>query len=613
VKRVISIFPIMLVIVLLAALTVYADTPIKYSISDWHIHAIVNLDGSMEVKEYITYEISQEHEGLVRRDIDISRASYMEELKVFEVTEADPEDITKSKVEPYTPVDKSEELGEGTYMLKAGSNADEIQEVYIYIPEDVRERTFVLSYKLLDFAFVYNDTAAIFWSPVMPGYGNGIESIDMRLTFSKRVGIETIHSFVYGALDGASQVLEDGTINITGYKVQPEEFMDITVLFPKSAVNEGRKLIDNDVMQKVLEEEQTKMEEMELLREKREQERRFRTTVAIVVGAAALLVVGLCGCLLFIRQRRIRKDKEKAEEVSEPIPSRHEPSNKGRQLLHEIGNRSRDGLNRITAKLSNKKEKMVFDDLPADYYTPAELSVLLHRRRIKAGDVIATLMDLVRKGYVDLKTVETDGAKHYVFKLKDFEPNSLKAHEEYLVNWFFKDIGDGTEVTSQAIKQAAWASDAAGVFSTKFIIWKKLVLNQAQRWRFYESESVLWWHKRTEFGNKHYKDWRDFREFLKAASNEVNSIPLGKWERYLVYAFPLGIAGRLAQALEMVLNNDTADDDQLTILAGSNFTAFGEWLDLVNSFGFLRSATTRLMKRISSVYQMTVNKRDRTM
>ena len=71
-KRVISIFPIMLVIVLLAALTVYADTPIKYSISDWHIHAIVNLDGSMEVKEYITYEISQEHEGLVRRDIDIS-------------------------------------------------------------------------------------------------------------------------------------------------------------------------------------------------------------------------------------------------------------------------------------------------------------------------------------------------------------------------------------------------------------------------------------------------------------------------------------------------------------------------------------------------------------
>ena len=142
-KRVISIFPIMLVIVLLAALTVYADTPIKYSISDWHIHAIVNLDGSMEVKEYITYKISQEHEGLVRRDIDISRASYMEELKVFEVTEADPEDITKSKVEPYTPVDKSEELGEGTYMLKAGSNADEIQEVYIYIPEDVRERNFV--------------------------------------------------------------------------------------------------------------------------------------------------------------------------------------------------------------------------------------------------------------------------------------------------------------------------------------------------------------------------------------------------------------------------------------------------------------------------------------
>ena len=115
--------------------------------------------------------------------------------------------------------------------------------------------------------FLYRDTAAVVWNPVINGYGNKIGNIDIRLSLSQG-GIDNIHPFVYGALNGNSQVLENGTINITGYKLQPEEFMEVVVLFPKSVVAEGRKLIDNDVVQKVLEEQQAKMEEMELLREK---------------------------------------------------------------------------------------------------------------------------------------------------------------------------------------------------------------------------------------------------------------------------------------------------------------------------------------------------------
>ena len=160
-RKVVALIPVLLVLALFAS-TVYADDSITYSINDWHIHAAVNQDGSMNVKEYITYKVSPEHEGPVKRDINISRASYMDELSVSVVTTVDPEDITRSEVEPYKLVDNPEQLVEGTYAVQPGANADEIQEVHIYLPDDTQEKTFVLSYKLLDFAFLYRDTAAVF-------------------------------------------------------------------------------------------------------------------------------------------------------------------------------------------------------------------------------------------------------------------------------------------------------------------------------------------------------------------------------------------------------------------------------------------------------------------
>ncbi|MGI6188698.1 MAG: DUF2207 domain-containing protein [Clostridiales bacterium] len=610
-RKVVALIPVLLVLALFAS-TVYADDSITYSINDWHIHAAVNQDGSMNVKEYITYKVSPEHEGPVKRDINISRASYMDELSVSVVTTVDPEDITRSEVEPYKLVDNPEQLVEGTYAVQPGANADEIQEVHIYLPDDTQEKTFVLSYKLLDFAFLYRDTAAVFWNPVVTGYGNGIQNIDIRFSLQKVVGTDTIHSFVYGALDGESLVLEDGTINITGYDLKPEEFMDVTVLFPKTAVDEGRKLIDNDAMQKVLQEEQAKMEEMELLREKREQERRFRKTVTILVAAGVLAII-LCGCLLYVRNRHIRKDKEKPDKADKHMQMPYNVSDKARQLMHRVKTGSRGVLDQIKGKLPKKKEVTVFDNLPADYYSPAELSVLMHGRGVRSRDVAATLMDLVVRRYIEIKAVETDDDRYYVFRLKDYQANSLKAHEEYLVNWFFKDVGDGNEVTSKAIKQAAYGSGSVGLFSTKFIVWKKLVLNQAWRWKFWEREGIFRWYKRTEFGVNHYKEWIEFRKFLKGMGNDVGSIPYDKLETYLVYAFPLGIAGQVVKALKAAFADGTPIDDQLTILNGLNFHAFDEWFSLINSFNFLRNITTKLRQRISSVSRIVVKNRDRAM
>jgi len=606
VRKIVVILPLLLILVL-ATLTVYADTSVKYSVNDWQIHAVINQDGSIDVKEYITYKVSPEHEGPVIRYIDISQASYVENLNVSGVIDVDPEeDITTAETEPYELVDKPEQNTGGTYALKPGVNADEIQEVHIYLPRDQQEETVVLSYKLNDFVFLYRDTAAVVWNPVINGYGNKIGNIDIRLSLSQKGGIDNIHPFVYGALNGNSQVLENGTINITGYKLQPEEFMEVVVLFPKSVVAEGRKLIDNDVVQKVLEEQQAKMEEMELLREKREQEQRFRTTITIII-AAGILGIGICGYLLYVRFNRSKSDEKKPDEQVDRKPMEHDVPEKGTGF--------RSILAKVMPKVPEKKGQEVLGDLPADYYTPAELSVLLRGKRIKPADIVATLLDLIVRRYVDIETVEKGNEAYYILRLKEYEPNSLKAHEEYLVNWFIKDIGDGNEVSTEAIKQSASASGAGDVFSTRFIIWRKLVLNQARRWKFWERGPFLWRSKRTEFGEKHYSEWMKFRMFLKGTNLEINSIPLEKWEKFLVYAFSLSLGENVVNALKTALaerSSGTADDG-LTILHESNFHAIDEWFHLINSFSFARNITTRLVQSLSSIPRLAGRGRDRTM
>ncbi len=605
-RKIVVILPLLLILVL-ATLTVYADTSVKYSVNDWQIHAVINQDGSIDVKEYITYKVSPEHEGPVIRYIDISQASYVENLNVSGVIDVDPEeDITTAETEPYELVDKPEQNTGGTYALKPGVNADEIQEVHIYLPRDQQEETVVLSYKLNDFVFLYRDTAAVVWNPVINGYGNKIGNIDIRLSLSQKGGIDNIHPFVYGALNGNSQVLENGTINITGYKLQPEEFMEVVVLFPKSVVAEGRKLIDNDVVQKVLEEQQAKMEEMELLREKREQEQRFRTTITIII-AAGILGIGICGYLLYVRFNRSKSDEKKPDEQVDRKPMEHDVPEKGTGF--------RSILAKVMPKVPEKKGQEVLGDLPADYYTPAELSVLLRGKRIKPADIVATLLDLIVRRYVDIETVEKGNEAYYILRLKEYEPNSLKAHEEYLVNWFIKDIGDGNEVSTEAIKQSASASGAGDVFSTRLIIWRKLVLNQARRWKFWERGPFLWRSKRTEFGEKHYSEWMKFRMFLKGTNLEINSIPLEKWEKFLVYAFSLSLGENVVNALKTALaerSSGTADDG-LTILHESNFHAIDEWFHLINSFSFARNITTRLVQSLSSIPRLAGRGRDRTM
>lgn len=581
---------VLLVFYSLVIFTVYADTPLKYSVQEWRISAVVNPDGSMDVEEYITYDVSRSHEGPVVRYIDIAHSSSMKNLEVFSVTSVDTEGSHQPELDPYEFVDKPDQSMSKVYTTRPGPSPEEVQEVVIYLPSDAGKHTVALKYRLNDLVSLYRDTAVLYWNPIVKDYGLDVQNIDMRIVLPQGTKLDGVKPFVYGALEGSCLVSEDGSVNVTAKKLGSKEFMEVTLVFPKDGVAQGRKVIDNDGLGRILEEQRLKAEEMELLRRQKEQEQKLRL---IVIAGATAGIIGMGVCVgIWMSRRRLR---------STSAFSRH------KSTVHDkpgdrLVTRRRVGVFEPTK--GEKREEVSTIDLPADYYTPAELSVLLHGRKIKPGDMVATIIDLAVRRYLD---VEVSDGKSYVLSLRDFECDSLKTHEEYLLNWFFKDIGDGGKVSTEAILQAAYERG----FYNRFVIWRKLVVRQAIRWGFVKRATLFKVYRKTPFGRQHYKNWLEFKKALKQMSRKADTLPLADWERFFAYAFSLGIAPQVVKRLKRVYHGGASLSSDLAIFSRDNFVAIEHWLDLAKRLNLMRVRLFRLLCRPAALQPFNVGRNEK--
>jgi len=580
----------LLVVCFLVTFTVYADALPKYSVREWRISAVINPDGSMDVEEYITFDISRSHEGPVVRHVDIANSSSMENLEVFAAIPAETEDNDEAGVqpelEPYDFVDQPGQDVSKVYTTKPGDSPEEVQDIIIYLPADGGKHTVVLKYRLNDLVSLYNDVAVLYWNPVVKGSGLDVQNMDMRITLPQGTKPDGVKPFVYGALEGNCEVLEDGTAGIAVKKLGSNEFMEVTLVFPKDGVTQGRKLIDNDGLQRISEEQSLKAEEMEVLRQQREYERKLR--LAAIAGAVAG-IVGISVCVgIWVKRRRSRS----IPAISK-VKAQTEDRAEGRAVtVPQVG--------ASKGSKSDKGEGMPDIDLPADYYTPAELSVLLRGRKIKPWDMVATLIDLAVRRYLD---VEVSNGKYYVLSLKDFDPSSLKPHEEYLVNWFFKDIGDGRRVSTEEILQVTYSRGFEKEFCNRFMIWKELVLREAVRWGFGRRVAPFRVYMRTPFGKQHYKSWIRFRKALKKLSHKPDSLSPADWERFFAYAFSLGIGPYVIKGLKKAYPEGSLLNGDLAIFSVDNFGPIDHWLELVKRFDFMSSGLLRLLLYRSAAIQ----------
>ena len=368
-----------------------------------------------------------------------------------------------------------------------------------------------------------------------------------------------IYCYGHGLSRGSVEQVENRQINYFSKNVGPEDDLEMRIVFPRSLVSEisENNIVDVNLKDKIIDYE-NEIHRNDVL----------RNTIAVIVNIiTGLVVAGMVLITIYVYKKY---DKE----------------------------------------FTPKFDKEYLRELPYQY-TPAEMGYLYYFGRTNDEDVTATLLDLIRRGFVKLDYFgETDSKDpDFTFILNHEKMNSngreLLDHEKHVITWFFNHIGNGNEVTVKQIENYGKKYNNATQFETDgkrfkatiqiecksrdwfinlkngksraasfvfipivagilfFIACSYFVIDALINYVILGVISAAYLiyvgtiKKRSVNGNEEFAKWKAFGHFLEDFSTmEDYPMPgIDIWEEYLVYATTLKLADKVMDQLKVKLPN----------------------------------------------------------
>ncbi|HSH36563.1 DUF2207 domain-containing protein, partial [Schnuerera sp.] len=220
-----------------------------------------------------------------------------------------------------------------------------------------------------------------------------------------------------------------------------------------------------------------------------------------------------------------------------------------------------------------------------DDCTPA-VATYLTNSTVNNTAIMATIFDLARKGYISIEDKNDYKGKTNNFKLERLKKtaNSLLAHEIFLLDWFFDEIGDGNIVTTKDIEH--YSKKDMINFSNSYNTWSKTVREDAKNKGYYDNKGkkpgwvlvlfsiitfplsiislvfegfyglvllfvsifafiygIIVIFRKSDYGYIQYNKWKDFKKDLKRRGDTLDinnlSFPL---DIALIYGLALGVS-----------------------------------------------------------------------
>ncbi|NLH95796.1 MAG: DUF2207 domain-containing protein [Clostridiaceae bacterium] len=553
-----------------------------YDITGYTVHVVINPDGSADVEESITYDFTGEFNGVLR-DIDYERTDGIANLRVF--VEEDGINVREFTVNSTTDYDAAGDPG--TYNIY---HDDEIAHLKVFEKSRNTRKTFVYKYTLENVVTRFNDIAEFNRRIIDANWDVPLNDIRILIRLPEGASEDEIMVFGHGPLTGESRIIDAQNVEFILDRLHPGYYVETLVLFPTRLVPGSTRVVSEDALQRILENEKKLADEANRERDlarrqveeynRRLEEERRRLQQRRTITNAVSIALFLAWIPLIIRLY-LKYDRE----------------------------------------FRSTFNAKYYRELPGEY-TPAEMSVLMNMGSVNKRDITATLMDLVRRGYLILKkeTYIKEGffrdkeVEDYSLTLNPEAPTSgLLSHESCLINWFIKKIGDGSRVFLDEISGHVKTEADARRFTKNYQNWCGMVRDEAGKHGFFDESSqkgkstaiiagILYvflgfflvaaakgglgflimisgfvmlifgarLNRRSVYGNEQYAMWKAFRNFLKDFSRldkaEMPSIVL--WEHYLVYAVSLGVAKEVIKQLPLVYTDADLQNARLTYMYG---------------------------------------------
>lgn len=523
---------IVIIFVIFISMVSSAFSSASYRIDDLRIRAEIKKDGSVLVTEQVLY--SADKINGILYNIDAKGYGELKNLNVFY------EENGK-----FIPAVKQRGSRRGNFTV---SEDDGLYKIKLYYPLRNEREYFAVRYVLPQGVTVYKDTAQFNRKMVGENWEKSIKNVQVTVELPEEISKEKIYAFGHGPLTGNVEILNGREIKYTLENYYPGEFLETNILFPKELVSEiNKKYIKNkNAFSEIMKMEKNFAEEANRERARAVKIMRLKW---LAFGAAACWII-FVGTFIYLKNGKRYKVKAPYGEY--------------------------------------------FRELPDDY-TPAVAGAVVSRTAIKPEHLFATVMDLVRKDFLEL--IE-EGNQTILRRTDERDFSSLKPYEKYVLDWYINDMGDGMEVVMENVEKYISGSRNAKKFYSKYQVWYKGVADDLKDLGIIKEKTkkipiflgiltgflmfpggvfmtqffgepkfmifsfgaipfIIFSGSRRKLSLKAeeaYARWSAFKKFLVDYSNleEAKTASIHIWEHYFVYAAALGVAEKVAKAYKKI-------------------------------------------------------------
>ncbi|SFI09354.1 Uncharacterized membrane protein [Tindallia magadiensis] len=533
--------------------------------------AKINSDGSMDVMEYYDVRFDGQWNGMSRwinlfDHMEISNIAVYENGEPLTYHSGDPANST----EEITSVRNNQEFRYwvgpvGTFVAveRGGSVLLDWS-----INANNTKKTYAFQYRVHNAVTVHDDVAELYYQFMGADSPHPFGSFVVQLELPEGANQDEILAWGHGPLYGEVSILSGNEVQWHVSPLPAETMFEGRALFPTSLVPEATYFSKGPGLARILEEEKAWSDESN---------RERRQARVDLYGFPLVLVAGI-GFFFAKRFRFLRYHKTEF-----------------------VGD--------------------YYRELPGAYI-PAVLGQLWNKNKHKPEMIMATIMDLGRRGYLviqefapEKKGIFSRGRKTDYRLIRQNKPiEDLSFYEQKLLRFLFWDIGQmdenqpNAQVTLGQIEDFTKKKSNRPTFHSNYEGLSYAIEEKTQKDDFFETLSkkekiihfglvaffagigvvLLKWSafqflsiafilvsivgaltikgmtRYSKKGLEDYVRWKAFRKFLQDFSAmDQHQIPsLVIWEQYLVYAIPLGVAKEVIKQLQMVFPNMEQDGRQ---------------------------------------------------
>ncbi|MGC8690424.1 MAG: DUF2207 domain-containing protein [Caldisericum sp.] len=456
-------------------------------------------------------------------------------------------------------------------------------------------KTFIFRYKVIGGIKVYKDVADFYWQLIGSGWDKKTLNFDGFVYLPKTVNEDEIKVFGHGPLNGVVERIDGSGAHFKATNVPPNTFIEARVLFPPYILTDA-KVIPQEKLNSIMQEELAEAVRTEALKSK------IRTGIIVFFGMWVLFLV--IYLFLFFTFGK------------EPV---------------------------------SKKDIIYMREIPEDL-SPAIVGYLLRFENVLPDDLTATILYLVKKGYISLEIKEED--RNFIFFNKkepvtyfyktNKDPSNLEGHLLFAYDFLFNVISEGNNfVSTDMIKR--FSKTKSKVAYDMFQKFKGMVQEEGRKMGYFENRTKIMFlyfvmlgffsflsflvitkfelyflmlflyiflfvfallsltlKKRTQLGAEKYAEWNGLKKFLSDFSNlkeyAPNSIVI--WEDYLVYATTFGIAEKVLKYIEMNIDKLPQDELSKSYIFRAGFTSAN--LSDLSSIHVFTTSLNSAMQTLSS-------------